>query len=198
VKEIWQNAKQNKEILYFKNFQKPTITWDEVLKFVYDLSKIPNENMQKRSGWTSAVTIGSILAHNGYFLFDENNLFKVFDGIRELMSKVNDGNSGEGCMYYTETGRGNCNCGAFWHMQALRFSITDHSVSDHNDPNDVLYWQVLGNSHWIMNKDKEYILEPGDLLYFNQEDSHEVLQDGPRAGIIIDGKKKDAQYGSIR
>ena len=37
-----------------------------------------------------------------------------------------------------------------------------------------------------MNEDKEYVLSPGDLLYFNKEDSHQVLQDGPRAGIIID------------
>jgi ribosomal protein L16 Arg81 hydroxylase len=73
-----------------------------------------------------------------------------------------------------------------WHIQTLRFSISDHQVSDHNDPNDVLYWQLLGTSYWKMNKDKTYKMEPGDLLYFNKEDSHEVLQDGPRAGIIID------------
>jgi hypothetical protein len=196
VKEIWQNAKNNKQVIHFKNFQQPEITWEDALKFIYDLSKIPNEDLTKRSGWNkNNMIFGSVLAHNGYFLFDENNLFSIFKGVTELMEKVNDGDSGKNCCYYTKEQRGSCNCGQQWHIQALRFSISDHSVSDHNDPNDVLYWQLLGKSRWIMNKEKEYILEPGDLLYFNQEDSHEVLQDGPRAGIIIDGIKPGAFIG---
>ena len=71
----------------------------------------------------------------------------------------------------------------------MRFVIGNNFVSKHKDPNDVLYWQVLGTSYWKMNNDKEYKLEPGDLLYFNKDDDHEVWQDGPRAGIIIDSIK---------
>jgi mannose-6-phosphate isomerase-like protein (cupin superfamily) len=65
-----------------------------------------------------------------------------------------------------------------------------HKVPSHTDPNDVLYWQLLGTSYWKMNNNKEYKLEPGDLLYFNQEDAHAVWQEGPRAGIIIDDIKQ--------
>ncbi len=192
MKEIWQNAKLNKEILHFKNFQVPEMTWEEVLKFVYDLSLINSEEIIKRGQRSENVqVIGSVICNKGYFLFDENNLFDRFSGITELMTKINDGDSGKECMAYTEGGRGKCNCNAYWHMQALRFSITNHTISDHNDPNDVLYWQVLGTSKWIMNNKEEYILSPGDLLYFNQEDSHKVLQDGPRAGIIIDAMIND-------
>ena len=48
------------------------------------------------------------------------------------------------------------------------------------------------SGRWLgeMNNDKEYMLEPGDLLYFNKEDSHALRQDGPRAGIIIDDIKQ--------
>lgn len=196
MKEIWQNAKKNQEVLYFKNFQTPEITWDDVLSFIYNLSITPSEQMNERVKRSQGFQIcGSTINKNGYFLFDENNLFSKFKGVREFMTKVNGGNSSEGCCYYNENFRGKCDCNEQWHIQALRFSITDHTVSDHNDPNDVLYWQLLGTSYWTINQNKEYKLEPGDLLYFNQEDSHLVWQDGPRAGIIIDNirdrKKND-------
>lgn len=195
--DIWAKAKENQEILHFKNFQEPEITWGDALKFVYDLSKIDNENLKKRGGWEESTNIvfGSVLAHKGYFLFEENNLFPIFKGVTEFMEKVNGGNSGKDCSYYSydQVNRG-CNCDEKWHIQTLRFSISDHEVSDHNDPNNVLYWQLLGTSYWIMNKDKEYKLEPGDLLYFNKEDSHLVWQDGPRAGIIIDDIKGRDEY----
>ena len=189
MKDIWAEAKKNQDILHFKNFQEPEIDWGNALKFVYDLSKIPNKSIIERSGWTGGVAFGSVLANNGYFVFDENNLFPIFKGVTEFMEKVNGGDSGKSCSYYSSPVR-SCDCEEMWHIQTLRFSISDHKVSDHNDPNDVLYWQLLGTSTWIMNKDKQYKLEPGDLLYFNKEDSHEVLQDGPRAGIIIDNIKQ--------
>ena len=272
MKDIWAKAKENQEILYFKNFQEPEITWGDALKFVYDLSKIDNENLKRRNGWeeSTSMVFGSVLAHKGYFLFEESNLFPIFKGVTEFMEKVNGGNSGKDCSYYTnqkvqrgcdcnenwhiqtlrfsisdhevfgsvlahkgyflfeesnlfpifkgvtefmeKVNGGNsgkdcsyytnqkvqrgCDCNENWHIQTLRFSISDHEVSDHNDPNNVLYWQLLGTSYWVMNKDKEYKLEPGDLLYFNKEDSHLVWQDGPRAGIIIDDIKDRDEYAN--
>jgi hypothetical protein len=198
VKDIWVNAKKNQEILHFKNFQEPEITWGDVLKFVYDLSKVQaSDAMTERKDRSPGFTFpfGNVLLRNGYFLFEENNLFSTFKGVTELMQKVNGGNSGSDCSYYNKS---ICNCQEQWHIQTLRFSISDYTVSDHNDPNNVLYWQLLGTSYWIMNKDKEYKLEPGDLLYFNQEDSHLVWQDGPRAGIIIDDiKDRDKHANKI-
>jgi hypothetical protein len=186
--DIFKQAKINQEVLHFKNFQKPEISWEDAMKFVYDLSKIPNEDIMTRASKSGGIGFGSVIAIKGYFLFDENNLFSTFKGVRDLMTKVNGGNSSEGCPYYS-TPIKTCTCGAMWHIQTLRLSISDHGVMDHNDPNNVLYWQLLGTSYWKMNKDKVYKLEPGDLLYFNKEDSHEVWQDGPRAGIIIDSDK---------
>lgn len=189
--DIWKNAKKEQEILYFKNFQIPEITWEDTLNYIYDLSLIEDKTLHQRiKGQNdSMIVYGGVLFNYGYLLFNDNDLFKKFKGVTEFMNKVNDGISGENCIYYTPEHRGNCSCGAYWHIQALRFSISNHSVSNHNDPNDVLYWQLLGNSRWVMNNKDEYILEPGDLLYFNQEDSHQVFQNGPRAGIIIDSKK---------
>jgi hypothetical protein len=186
LKDIWKNAKLNNEVLHFKNFQTPEISWEDALTFVYNLSKIPSPDLIKkyRNWGDDSKTFGSVLMYNGYFMFENTELFSKFKGVTEFMEKVNGGNSGKDCSFYTIPGT--CNCEEQWHIQALRLSISDYSVSTHKDPNNVLYWQLLGNSYWIIDEDKEYKLEPGDLFYFNKENFHEVRQDGPRAGIIID------------
>lgn len=186
--EEFKKAKSKKEVILYKNFQQPEITWEDVLKYVYKLSKIPNPNMLVRVEKSGGYPMGSLIDNRGYFLFDDNFLFTEFKGIEELMQKINNNKTDKNCIAYKNESQGKCNCEATWHIQALRFSMMDHFVSNHNDPNDVLYWQVLGTSYWKINKDKIYKLEPGDLFYFNQEDSHEVWQDEPRAGIIIDSK----------
>lgn len=187
--EVWEKAKENREVLYFKNFQRPEITWDEVLQYVYKESTKENELIKKEAKDSGTGYVGNIITWSGYFYIRDNNLFH-FKGVKEFLEKVNGGDSGESCSYYTlipgTFTPQHCNCKNIWHTQALRFNITQHFVVDHYDPNDVLYWQILGNSTWQINKDKKYLLEPGDVLYFNKEDSHAVFQDGPRCGIIID------------
>ena len=191
MEEVWAKAKADQQVLHFKNFQEPEVTWEDALNFVYDLSKIPNQNMVRMAERSGGVSFGSVVANNGYFRFEESNLFKIFNGVTELMEKVNGGDSGESCAYYSRSGESLvCTCNMLWHIQTLRFSISDHKVSSHRDPNDVLYWQLLGTSYWKINNDREYKLEPGDLFYLNKEDSHELRQDGPRAGIIIDNLKQ--------
>ena len=173
MKEIWLKAKQENSILHFKNFQTPDITWEDVLTFIYKESF-------KNPRWD-----------NGYLVSYNHNLFPSFNGVSELMDKVNGFTDSKNCQYYfQEALQANCSCNGLWHIQALRFSIGMHDVKRHKDPNDVLYWQILGKSYWKINGDKTYELEPGDLFYFNQNDDHEVFQDGPRAGIIIDGRKQ--------
>jgi mannose-6-phosphate isomerase-like protein (cupin superfamily) len=194
MKDIWAKAKSNQEVLYFKDFQQPDISWEDVLKLVYDLSSgQAGEEFKEQTERdpASLYLFGKVIFNAGYFLFEESNLFKHFKGIQELMSKVNGGVSGENCIHYTGWDNfGHCSCDQQWHIQTLRVSIGYHKVENHRDPCDVLYWQVLGTSTWIMNDSTEYVLEPGDLLYFNKEDAHRVLQDGPRAGIIIDGPRR--------
>jgi mannose-6-phosphate isomerase-like protein (cupin superfamily) len=194
MKDIWAKARLDQEILHFKNFQQPDITWEDALKFVYDLSFVgASQKFKERADRDFILQLfGGVIFNKGYFLFEESNLFKYFNGIEELMSKVNGGVSGKDCLHYTRSENfGTCSCNQQWHIQTLRLSIGYHEVLNHNDPCDVLYWQVLGNSTWVMNDSTEYVLEPGDLLYFNKDDIHRVLQDGPRAGVIIDGSRQN-------
>jgi hypothetical protein len=184
--DIFKEAKLNKKVLHLKNFQKPEITWDEAVKFVYQQSEIKNNRLLEKQN-TGGNVIGNILVFPGYYFLQENNLFEIFKGVSEFMAKVNGGKSGQECSYYKNL---LCNCDVVWHVQALRFCILTHKVPSHQDPNDVLYWQLLGTSYWKINGKDIYKLEPGDLFYFNKDDFHEVYQDGPRAGIIIDAIKQ--------
>jgi hypothetical protein len=186
--EQFKKAKINKEVLYFKNFQPTKITWDEVLKFIFDETKISNPNLKKKININNELDVlGNVQIQNKFWLAPQtNNLFSRFDGVTELLFKVNGNKEDHGCGYYSNV---SCNCEVVWHTQGIRISLSDRHVPDHNDPWDILYWQLLGTSFWKINNDKVYELNPGDLLYFSQEDSHAVWCEGPRAGIIIDGIK---------
>ena len=189
--DIFKKAKRDKKVLHFENFQTPEITWEDAIKFIYKESTCSSKELNSRTDWQDKgqVLSGNMLMNAGYLLPQTRNLFPVFAGVSELMNKINDVTDSGKCAYYNDpnlTDQTYCNCESPWHIQALRFSISEHHVHDHNDPNDVLYWQLLGTSYWKINKDKVYKLNPGDLFYFNKEDSHEVWQDGPRSGIIID------------
>lgn len=197
ISSILDKAKEDNEILFFENFQKPEISWEEVLNFIAHQSSIPNEHLGRIALETHGNNShGNIAILATLWLAPQNpNLFNIFSGLNELFEKINGTQNSSDCDYYKNEVPGtshyyHCNCDNTWHMQGIRVSLGDRVVPAHNDPNRVVYWQVLGTSYWKMNGDKVYTLNPGDLLYFNQQDSHEVSQNGPRAGFIIDAIKE--------
>ena len=178
----FKKAKSNKEILLFKNFKQSNITWDNALQFIFDECKIENQNLKNNKNVDS---LGNVQIQDKFWLAPQTNyLFERFPEIQELLYIVNGNKENKTCNRYKT---GVCNCDIVWHTQGLRMSLSPRYVSDHNDPWDILYWQVLGTSFWKMNNDVVYELNPGDLIYFSQEDSHAVWCEGPRAGFIIDG-----------
>lgn len=190
----FKQAKLNKEVILFKNFQDPDITWDDTLQFIFDESSIQNNNLAEKIDSEHKTNkaykdtlgyLGNIQIQDRLWLAPQtNNLFQRFEGLSKLLYKVNGEKENRLCKRYENT---SCNCDVVWHIQGLRMSLSPRHVHDHNDPWDILYWQVLGTSFWKINNDKVYELNPGDLLYFSQEDSHAVWCEGPRAGFIIDG-----------
>jgi ribosomal protein L16 Arg81 hydroxylase len=68
----------------------------------------------------------------------------------------------------------------------LYFNITKigGTFGKHNDSVNVYYWQVQGNTKWIFD-DREIILQKGDLLYIPKLIYHNVVVEGPRAGISM-------------
>lgn len=58
----------------------------------------------------------------------------------------------------------------------------------HQDPTDVVQWQCVGSSNWIIedeNGPHEIILNPGDVLWFKEFTWHEVLNSGIKYAVTF-------------
>ena len=182
------DAKKNKQTLVFEKYQIPEIIWEDVLSFLYKESLVPNHNLRNKvnqiNNFEDFNSIGNVQIQNKFWLSPQsNNIFKDFNGVSELLYKLNDSKDNSHCTYYLNN---NCSCDSYWHFQGIRISLSNRVVSDHHDPHDIFYWQILGTSFWKVDNNITYTLNPGDLLYLPKESSHEVWCDGPRAGLLID------------
>lgn len=182
-----KEAKQNSHGIVFENYQTPNITWEEVLNFLYKESVIPNRDLEekvKQHNNNDFISIGNVQIQTKFWLAPQtSNIFKEFKGVSELLYGLNNEQEDTTCGYYKVMGH---NCDLDWHFQGIRVSLSNRLVSDHHDPHDIFYWQILGTSFWKIDNDITYTLNPGDLLYLPFENSHEVWCDGPRAGLLID------------
>jgi hypothetical protein len=182
------DAKKNKQTLVFEKYQMPEITWDDVLLFLYKESIKTNHDLRKKvkdmNNYEDFNSIGNIQIQNKFWISPQtHNIFNDFKGVSELLYKLNNSKDNSHCEYYNDNW---CSCDSYWHFQGIRISLSNRLVSDHHDPHDIFYWQILGTSFWKVDNDITYTLNPGDLLYLPKESSHEVWCDGPRAGLLID------------
>lgn len=186
--EIIKEAKENKHAVVFEKYQIPEITWEDMMKYIYKESTLENteleEKVNKVSNHAALDYIGNIQIQERFWLAPQtNNLFDDFKGVSELIYKLNNSVDNKDCAYYKKQRH---NCDSDWHFQGIRMSLSDRLVSDHHDPHDIFYWQILGTSFWKVDNEITYTLEPGDMLYLPLENSHQVWCDGPRAGLLID------------
>ena len=62
------------------------------------------------------------------------------------------------------------------------------SFGDHKDVSDVLFWQIIGETTWVVTDrgvKHQYKLTPGDVIYVPQQMYHQVISNTPRVGISI-------------
>jgi len=190
--ESIKEAKKNKHGILFEKYQIPEITWEEMMKFIYKESTTLNVNLrdkvEKINNLEAFDFIGNIQIQNKFWLAPQtHDLFNEFKGFSELLYKLNSSVDNRECDYYKQKLH---NCKSDWHFQGVRMSLSDRVVSDHHDPHDIFYWQILGTSFWKIDGGITYELKPGDMLYLPLENSHEVWCDGPRAGLLIDNLNK--------
>jgi hypothetical protein len=181
-------AKNDSKALLFKNYMPTKISWENILMFIYKESIKENQDLIKKvknvNNSKILDCIGNVQLQDNFWLAPQShNLFDEFPQASELLYILNNKKSNSDCSYYYEKGH---DCELPWHFQGIRISLSNRLVSDHHDPHDVFYWQIVGTSYWKVDKDITYTLEPGDLLYLPKECSHEVWCDGPRAGLLID------------
>ena len=190
--ELIREAKKNKHALVFEKYKTPGIKWEDMMNHIYQESVKTNKNLQEKSEKTNNKDhcdyIGNIQIQEKLWLSPQaNNLFEEFPEISDLMQSLNAGVDNRICGYYDNSQH---NCLSNWHIQGIRMSLSNRHVKDHHDPHDIFYWQILGTSFWKINNDVTYTLNPGDLLFLPFENSHQVLCEGPRAGLLIDNLNK--------
>lgn len=186
--DLIKEAKANRVGIVFEQYQIPTITWEDMMKYIYKESTITNLNLEEKAAklnnHRALDYIGNIQIQERFWLAPQtSDLFEELDGVSELLYKLNNGVDNRHCSYYKKQQH---DCESDWHPQGVRMSLSNRLVSDHHDPHDIFYWQILGTSFWKIDGGITYKLEPGDMLYLPLENSHEVWCDGPRAGLLID------------
>lgn len=186
--DLIKEAKKNKHGLVFEKYQIPEITWEDMMKYIYKESTMSNPDLAERvkrvNNPDALDNIGNIQIQNKFWLAPQNsNLFDEFAGVAELLYKLNNSKDNRECAYYKKQQH---DCDSDWHPQGIRMSLSDRLVSDHHDPHDIFYWQIVGTSFWKIDEGITYTLNPGDMLYLPLENSHEVWCEGPRAGLLID------------
>ena len=194
MNDIWNKIVEDKTpAIFFEKFHDVEVTCADVMNFIYkeaitDSGFKPNpyEDVSHKSE-----VINKLKIQKGIYLLPQSrDLHKVFKGVSELMAKITGSEDVNSCPYYIGNYNEHvCTCGSMWHIQGLRFSATEVFINHHKDPCDVLYWQMLGNSYWTINKEKEYKLTPGDMLFISKDATHGIRQEGPRVAILIDGIK---------
>ena len=186
--ESIKEAKNNKHGIVFEQYQIPEITWEDVLNHIYKESTIDNPNLREKvenvKNLNALDSIGNIQIQEKFWLAPQtHNIFDEFKGVSELLYKLNGSKENKDCGYYNKTSH---DCDLDWHYQGVRISLSNRFVTDHHDPHDIFYWQIVGTSYWRVDDKITYKLNPGDLLYLPLENSHAVWCDGPRAGLLID------------
>jgi hypothetical protein len=186
--ESIKEAKNNKHGIVFEQYQMPEITWEDVVNNIYKESTIDNPDLREKvksmQNLNFLDSLGNIQIQDKFWLAPQNNnIFDDFKGVSELLYKLNGSKENRECGYYSKTSH---DCELDWHYQGVRISLSNRFVTDHHDPHDIFYWQMVGTSYWRIDDKITYKLNPGDLLYLPLENSHAVWCDGPRAGLLID------------
>ena len=180
-----ENAKQNGEVLTVEKYHTSEITWEDVAKFLYSESLIPNEILKDRIFNQGGAFRGNVEIQSGLWFAPQGrkSIFSHFKGVTELLYKLNKSIDNTNCDYYEGKP---CNCSSDWHLQGIRISMTDRVTGYHQDTVDAIFWQILGTSLWEVDQKETYELKPGDLVYLPTETAHKVWGVGPRLGLIID------------
>jgi hypothetical protein len=106
------------------------------------------------------------LSNFGIILHDYNNIL-IIDKILKYFSQLDPDKPTSAHLY-------------------ISFTEKSNTFGKHSDTTDVLYWQGIGITKWVVEEDNnihEYILTPNDLIYIPEGVYHDVTPLSPRVGV---------------
>ena len=68
----------------------------------------------------------------------------------------------------------------------ISFTELSNTFGRHKDTSDVLFWQSIGSTKWVIEEDNKlftYILKPNDFIYVPRNMYHTVTPLTPRVGV---------------
>ena len=68
----------------------------------------------------------------------------------------------------------------------ISFTEISNTFGRHCDTSDVLFWQSIGSTKWVIEEDNKlytYILKPNDFIYVPKNMHHTVIPLTPRVGV---------------
>jgi hypothetical protein len=193
--EKFKEAKINKNAILIKKYFDIDINWQSILDFVYAQASVDNDaESQKekalRHGGTSVY--GNLTVTPPLWITPQTGkVWEDFEDLKDFIYKLNKDfgftESFEDCSFYKHWSDRPCTCNCLWHSEGFRISLANRFVSEHSDPWDACYFQIIGKSFWKIkgSEDVEYELNPGDILFFPKSTTHEVWSEGPRVGILL-------------
>jgi len=87
--------------------------------------------------------------------------------------------------FLTEYSKLNKSLSASAHIY-MNFITNSGGNGNHKDSADVLFWQCIGKTHWVietLNGTKEHTLTPGEAIYIPKDMWHHVTSLTPRVGV---------------
>jgi hypothetical protein len=188
----------NSSAVLLKKYFLTSISWQDILNFLYEQSLIKNEDLEVKKDPNALVDVfGNILTMQPFWFAPQTGkVWEDFVELKDFLIKLNKDfdvdPKFEECSFYQHWDDRPCNCNSIWHSEGIKVSLSNKYIFEHSDPWHACYLQILGESFWKINGEKSvtYKLEEGDLLFFPKNTSHEVWSEGPRAGMLISADKK--------
>jgi len=155
---IFLENKKNKKHHFFKNVNLCPPTWDDIIQ------ELNNSIVENR--YVKRLPNAGFVFHQG----------KNVPGISELFEKIS---SLDTAVLGLDTP-----VPATAHCYISFLEISD-GFGRHKDTTDVLFWQMIGKTKWIVNDNITaiYELEPNDFIYVPRNMYHTVIPLTPRAGM---------------
>jgi hypothetical protein len=175
LKEKILDHKSSKTGYMIKSFLSDCPDWETLLKC------LAFESLQDGSFFDSVIPpnngesrIGTVIHRGLYFNVNlkEDTMLKYIPTAHKAMEEIRD--------------RTNFNLS----LSGIKISMAPYDVVPHKDKWDGMALQLQGVSSWVVSDpdsdySEEFILEPGDFLFFPVECLHSVVSTNPRATAII-------------
>lgn len=166
---LWGNIQSQTPFIY-KQAGLPEVSWDTILNII-SLDVIAGKRMN-RGGPHGYGELG-------FKILNSHRITEIKNEIDELSN-------------YFEVSEDFLNNPMGAHQMYISLSIDETSYGkDHKDPENVFFWQLQGNSKWVIwNKHDLYVeyefeLSPGDFIYCPPKRTHRVIALTPRCGVSL-------------